>query len=70
MNDATHELTAWREVNATSIQRGDRVDLDGLHRRVVDMCTLPRNGKRLVFEDGGAYCLAEGESLYAYRDPA
>lgn len=63
-----NELTGWHVVNATTIQRGDQVDMGGWRRRVVDMVTLHGNRKRLVFDDGGSYCLDRGQTLYAYRD--
>lgn len=64
-----NELCGWFVVNAATVQRGDSVNLDGLHRTVVDMFQLPRNGKHLLFEDGGTYHLRESHTLYAYRTP-
>jgi hypothetical protein len=64
-----NELRGWFVVSAATVQLGDKVNLEGCHRTVVDMFRLPSNGKRLIFEDGGTHCLGEVETLYAYRAP-
>ncbi|GLX52441.1 hypothetical protein Shyhy01_53910 [Streptomyces hygroscopicus subsp. hygroscopicus] len=40
------------EVTAATVQRGDVIQLGGLHCRVADLFQLPQGAKQLFFESG------------------
>jgi hypothetical protein len=67
--DETCVLLGWRVVTAATVRVGDRVDIDGCHYTVANMIGLHGRRKRLVFEEGGTYCLGINERRYAYRAP-
>jgi hypothetical protein len=65
----TRERVGWYPVSAATVQLGDTVNLNGRYREVVNMFVVSGNRKRLIFADGGTYCLGEFQRLHALRAP-
>ncbi|MGP4112523.1 hypothetical protein ACTWP5_16630 [Streptomyces sp. 4N509B] len=67
--DETYELLGWQVVTAATVRVGDRLNIDGQHYTVANMIALHGKHKRLIFKEGGTYCLRIDERRYAYRAP-
>ncbi|MFE6678593.1 hypothetical protein [Streptomyces sp. NPDC057729] len=55
------------EITATTVQRGDIIQLGGHARRVRDLFQLPQGGKQLVFESGELLAIHARTRLVAVR---
>jgi hypothetical protein len=63
-HDETYALPGWQVVTAATVKVGDRVDIEGCRYTVADMIALHGGHKRLIFEDGGTYCLGLSTVTY------
>ncbi|MGW2955015.1 hypothetical protein [Streptomyces eurythermus] len=55
------------EVTATTVQRGDVIELGGRACRVMDLFQLPQGAKRLLFESGELLTIHTRTRLAAVR---
>ncbi|MEV5350858.1 hypothetical protein [Streptomyces achromogenes] len=60
-------LVATVEVTATTVQRGDVIQLGGRACRVMDLIQLPQGAKRLLFESGELLTIHTRTRLAAVR---
>ncbi|MES9522318.1 MULTISPECIES: hypothetical protein [Streptomyces] len=60
-------LVATVEVTATTVQRGDVIQLGGRACRVMDLFQLPQGAKRLLFESGELLTIHTRTRLVAVR---
>jgi hypothetical protein len=60
-------LVSTVEVTATTVQRGDVIQLGGRACRVVDLVQLPQGAKRLLFESGELLTIHTRTRLVAVR---
>ncbi|MFG3011141.1 hypothetical protein ACGFZB_11885 [Streptomyces cinerochromogenes] len=60
-------LVSTVEVTATTVQRGDVIQLGGTACRVMDLIQLPQGAKRLLFESGEQLTIHTRTRLAAVR---
>ncbi|GHF68523.1 hypothetical protein [Streptomyces griseosporeus] len=60
-------LVSTVEVTATTVQRGDVIQLGGRACRVMDLIQLPQGAKRLLFESGELLTIHTRTRLAAVR---
>ncbi|MEU0002826.1 hypothetical protein ABZ079_00590 [Streptomyces sp. NPDC006314] len=60
-------LVSTVEVTATTVQRGDVIQLGGTACRVMDLIQLPQGAKRLLFESGELLTIHARTRLVAVR---
>jgi hypothetical protein len=60
-------LVSTVEVTATTVQRGDVIQLGGRACRVMDLFELPQGAKRLLFESGELLTIHARTRLAAVR---
>ncbi|MFF9769941.1 hypothetical protein ACIGXF_04675 [Streptomyces sp. NPDC053086] len=60
-------LVVTVEVTATTVQRGDVIQLGGTACRVMDLIQLPQGAKRLLFESGELLTIHTRTRLAAVR---
>lgn len=60
-------LVSTVEVTATTVQRGDVIQLGGRACRVMDLFQLPQGAKRLLFESGELLTIHTRTRLAAVR---
>ncbi|MGW1601919.1 hypothetical protein [Streptomyces olivaceoviridis] len=60
-------LVSTVEVTATTVQRGDVIQLGGRACRVMDLIQLPQGAKRLLFESGELLTIHTRTRLAAIR---
>ena len=60
-------LVSTVEVTATTVQRGDVIQLGGKACRVMDLFELPQGAKRLLFESGELLTIHARTRLAAVR---
>ncbi|MFG2356078.1 hypothetical protein [Streptomyces sp. NPDC048521] len=60
-------LVSTVEVTATTVQRGDVIQLGGRACRVMDLIQLPQGAKRLLFESGELLTMHTRTRLAAVR---
>ncbi|WP_030607980.1 hypothetical protein [Streptomyces achromogenes] len=60
-------LVVTVEVTATTVQRGDVIQLGGRACRVMDLFELPQGAKRLLFESGELLTIHTRTRLVAVR---
>ncbi|MFF9025167.1 hypothetical protein [Streptomyces eurythermus] len=60
-------LVSTVEVTATTVQRGDVIQLGGTACRVMDLIQLPQGAKRLLFESGELLTIHTRTRLAAVR---